>query len=60
MTFNERMVAGSLGGMLLIVGGRIAWLVGAEMLIALCALLLLGLGGVCLFGALTLGDGDGR
>ena len=51
------MVAGSLGGMLLMVGGRLAWLVGAEAFIAaLGAVVMLLLGGVCVFGAITLGE----
>lgn len=57
MTFSERMVAGSLGVMLLMVGGRLAWLVGAELFIAaLGAVVMLLLGGVCVFGAITLGE----
>ena len=61
MTFSDRMVAGSLGGMLLTVGGRLAWLLGWEAVVmALSALVLILLGGICLFGAITLGESDGR
>ena len=57
MTFSDRMVAGSLGAMLLIIGGRLAWLVGAEAFIAaLGAVAMLLIGGVCVFGAITLGE----
>lgn len=56
MTFSERMVAGSLGVMLLIVGGRVAWLVGAEAFsAALGAFLMVLLGALCVYGAITLG-----
>jgi len=61
MTFSERMVAGSIGGILLTLGGRIVWLLGGQVVVmALASLALLALGGVCLFGSLTLGDDDVR
>lgn len=57
MTVSERMVAGAFGGMMLIVGGRVLWLVGAEPVgMALGGLLFLGLGLLCALGAICGGE----
>lgn len=60
MTFAERMATGSVGGILLIVGGRVAWLVGVPFAHAVAAILFLCLGAFCVCVAVMLGDGDGR